>query len=157
MIDRWSFLATTSMVLLAVAPLAAGAQPAGKVYRVGILSPGSGASSGTSPDTVFHQGLRDLGWIEGRNIVIERRSAEWRFERLPDLAAELVRLKVDVILAGGDPAALKAARDAMKTIPIVMVASSSDPIREGIIKSFALPGGNITGLVTAPEGLGGKR
>src|SRR5712692_2378105 len=122
--------------------------------RIGVLNVGGGAGSILDP---FFQGLRDLGWGEGRNVVIERRNAEGHEERLPGLAAELINLKVDVILAAGGPAALKAARDATKTIPIVMVASSRDPIGTGLIKSYAHPGGNITGIVTAPEELTGKQ
>jgi putative ABC transport system substrate-binding protein len=94
--------------------------------------------------------LRDLGWVEGQNL--ERRIAEGHEERLPSLAAELTKLGVDVILAAGGPASLNAARRATKTIPIVMVASSRDPIGAGLIQSYARPRGNITGIVTAPEG-----
>jgi putative ABC transport system substrate-binding protein len=123
--------------------------------------PGSGVLGiGGGPQTVvdpFFQGLRDRGWVEGQNLIVERRIAEGREERLPALAAELIHLKVHVILAAGGPASLNAARDATKTIPIVMVASSRDPIAAGLIKSYARPGGNITGLVTAPEELTGKQ
>jgi putative ABC transport system substrate-binding protein len=89
--------------------------------------------------------------------LLERRYAEEHYERYPALAAELVRLTVEVILAGGGPASLQAARDATKTIPIVMVASSRDPIGEGLIKTYARPGGNITGLASAPAEVGGKQ
>jgi putative ABC transport system substrate-binding protein len=129
-------------------------QQSAKMPRVGVLGIGGG------PQTVadsFLQGLRDLGWVDGQNVIIERRSAEGREERLPALAAELIHLKVDVILAAGGPASLNAAREATKTIPIVMVASSRDPIGDGLIKSYPRPGGNITGLVTAPEELTGKQ
>jgi len=129
-------------------------QQSGKMPRIGVL----GISGG--PQIVaesFLQGLRDLGWVDGQTVIIERRIAEGREERLPALAAELIHLKVDVILAAGGPASLNAARDATKTIPIVMVASSRDPIGAGLIKSYARPGGNITGLVTAPEELTGKQ
>ncbi len=153
MLERRTFLVMISGGLLA-APLAAEGQQGAKVPRVGALWIGSATTPTVS---AFDEALRDLGWVEGQNIVIERRYAEWSYERLPGLAAELVRLRVDVILAGGGPPSLNAARDATKTIPIVMVASSSDPVGQGLIKSFARPGGNITGLVTAPEGLGGKR
>src|SRR5262245_49252500 len=100
---------------LFVGPCAAQAQRSGKIPRLGILSVGGG------PPTVieaFSQGLRDLGWVEGQNLIIERRIADGHEERLPDLAEELIRLKVDVILAAGGPASLNAARNATKTIPI---------------------------------------
>jgi putative tryptophan/tyrosine transport system substrate-binding protein len=105
----------------------------------------------------FLQALRDLGWVEGRNLLVERRVAEAPDERLAQAAAELVRLKPDVIFAASGPASLNAAREATKTIPIVMVASSRDPIGTGLVQSYARPGGNITGLVTAPEELTGKQ
>ena len=150
--NRRAFVTGLGAVL--AAPLGAEAQRSGKIPRLGILSVGGG------PPTViesFLQGLRDVGWVEGQNLIIERRIAEGHEERLPDLAEELIRSKVDVILAAGGPASLNAARNATKTIPIVMVASSRDPIGGGLIKSYARPGGNITGLVTAPEELTGKQ
>jgi putative ABC transport system substrate-binding protein len=156
--DRREFLGALAAGLLG-APLAVQAQQSGKSPRIGVLNIGGGAGSvgaGTVLDPFF-QGLRDLGWGEGQNVVIERRNAEGHEERLPGLAAELINLKVDVILAAGGPASLNAARDATKTIPIVMVASSRDPIGTGLIKSYAHPGGNITGIVTAPEELTGKQ
>ena len=139
---------------IASAPLAAGAQPAGKVPRIGILNP-------ASPSTVslFHdrlrEGLRDLGYVDGQNIVIEYRWAEGKNDRLPDLAAELVRLKVDLIVADGTPGAL-AAKRATSTIPIVMT-SAGDPIGSGLVASLARPGGNITGLSFFGPELDGKR
>ena len=153
-IERRTFMALVSGSLLA-APLAAEAQPSRKPPIVGVLGvSGEGPAAGIDR---FFQGLRDLGWVEGQSVIIERRIAEGREERLPALAAELILLKVDVILAAGGPASLNAARDATKTIPIVMVASSRDPIGTGLIQSYARPGGNITGLVTAPEELTGKQ
>src|SRR5262249_47193719 len=130
------------------------AQQTRRIPKIGVLSTGGGAPTVIEP---FFQGLRDLGWAEGQNLVIERRNAEGREERLPELAAELVHLNVDVILAAGGPPSLNAAQDATKTIPIVMVASTRDPIAAGLIKSYAHPGGNITGIVTAPEELTGKQ
>ncbi len=103
----------------------------------------------------FRQGLRELGYVEGKNIVIELRSAEGKLDRLPALAAELVRLKVDVIVTGG-PTATRAAKEATSTIPIVM-AQDTDPVGNGFVASLARPGGNITGLSTFAPELSGKR
>ena len=151
---RRAFIGSLASGLLA-APLAAEAQGPGKPSKkVGILSVGGELLGMIEP---FFRALRDLGWVEGQNLAIERRNAEGREERLPGLAAELTQLRVDVILAAGGPASLNAARQATQTIPIVMVASSRDPIGTGLIQSYARPGGNITGIVTAPEGLTGKQ
>ena len=150
--DRRTFLGTIAGSLLA-APLAAEAQTAAKVARIGWL----GNSPAASPhlDEAFRQGLRDLDYVEGRNVVIEYRWAEGKFERLPALAAELVALKVDVILAGTVLAAV-AAKQAIRTIPIVF-AAVADPLGSGLVTSLARPGGNVTGLsVLSPE-LVGKR
>jgi len=148
------FMKTLAGSLLAT-PVAVEAQGPGKPSKkVGILSVGGGSLATIDP---FFLGLRDLGWVEGQNLTIERRIADGREERLPRLAAELTQLRVDVILAAGGPASLNAAREATKTIPIVMVASSRDPIGAGLIQSYARPGGNITGIVTAPEQLTGKQ
>ncbi len=152
---RWRrslFISILALGLLA-APLAAAAQPPTKVPRIGILWP-SPISAVAHYLEAFRQGLRELGYVEGQNIAIEFRSAEGKWERLPDLAAELVRLKVDVIVVN-TPAAL-AAKQATRTIPIVM-AVSSDPVGDGLVASLARPGGNVTGSsMMAPE-LGGKR
>ena len=131
-----------AMALLMMAPLVTEAQQAAKVARIGILRIGSPPDPF---DAAFRQGLHELGYTEGRNISIEYRWAEGRPERLPTLAAELVRLKVDIIVAGGP--AVEAARQATPTIPIVM-AVSSDPVRLGLAASLARPGGNVTGLTT---------
>jgi ABC-type uncharacterized transport system substrate-binding protein len=140
--DRRAFLAGTGAVLLA-APRASEAQQAGKVYRVGLLS--SGAREPLVPYLkAFEEGLRELGYVEGRNFVREYRFAVGQRERLPDLAAELVRLKVDVIVTGFDPVTM-AARQATTTIPIVMVLGT-DPVGLGLIASVRRPGGNVTGL-----------
>jgi len=135
-----------------VAPLAAEAQQAAKVARIGFLS----ANLAPSPHLreAFRQGLRDLGYVEGRNLVIEYRDAEGRFERLPALAAELVALKVDVIVAGGTPQAL-AAKQATRTLPIVFTAVG-DPVTDGLVPSLARPGGNVTGLSALTPELVGK-
>jgi polyketide cyclase/dehydrase/lipid transport protein/ABC transporter substrate binding protein len=118
------------------------AQPLAKPHRVGVLWP-TNVSTNPMFDAFVH-GLRDLGWVEGKDIVIEHRSAEGRADRLPDLAADLVRVKVDVILTGSTPAAL-AARKETGTIPIVM-GTSGDPVRLGLVANLARPGGNVTGL-----------
>ena len=152
MIDRRTFLAGMGTVLLA-APLAAEAQQAEKIARIGWL----GNSPAASPHLgdAFRQGLRDLGYVEGRNVAIDYRFAEGKLERLPALAADLVALKVDVILAATVLAAV-AAKQAIKTIPIVF-AAVADPVGSGLVTSLARPGGNVTGLsVLAPE-LIGKR
>jgi len=125
------------------------AQDAGKVYRVGWLGMASGAPVERNVKA-FEQSLRERGWVSGKNLVVEYRSAEGKYERLPDLAAELVRLKPQVIVAGVTPA-VQAAKTATSTIPIVMV-TVGDPIGEGLIMSLAHPGGNITGLTLTPTG-----
>ena len=140
MIDRRTFLAGTGTVLLA-APFAAEAQQAAKVARIGYL----GTASNSDMSSAFRQGLRELGWVEGQNIVIDYRSAEGRVDRLPDLAAELVRLKVDIIVAAGGTPPAAAAKSATGTIPIVMIGVGY-PVGLGFIASLARPGGNVTGL-----------
>src|SRR4030095_9489644 len=123
--ERRTFLAGTSAVLL-TAPVAADAQqPATRRPTLGVLAIVGGAQTGPGVLVVFYQALRDLGWVEGQNLLIERRNAEAPGERLPELAAELVRLKVDVILAASGPASLNAAREATKTIPLALVAFAS--------------------------------
>ncbi len=146
MIDRRTFLAGTGAVLLA-APLAAEAQQAGKIYRVGYLSAGSRESQ----EPVYQALLRGLigrGWIEGQNLMVERRWAEGRNERLPALATELVQRKVEVIVAVAEPAAL-AAKNATKSVPIVMLFVG-DPVGGKFVASLARPGGNVTGLTFTP-------
>jgi len=144
-VSRVTTRLTIAVILLLVAAASFAtvvAQPLEKPYRVGVLWPSS-----VSTNPMFHafvQGLRDLGWVDGKSMVIELRSAEGRADRLPDLAADLVRVKVDVILTGSTPAAL-AAKKATGTIPIVM-GTSGDPVRLGLVASLARPGGNVTGL-----------
>jgi ABC-type uncharacterized transport system substrate-binding protein len=141
-IERRAFLGTLAGGLLA-APLAAEAQPAGKVLRIGFLSLTSPSDRPALLDA-FRQGLRELGWVEGQNIVIDYRYAEGRVDRLPDLAAGLVRLKVDLIVSWGTQG-VTAARNATETIPIVMIAVR-DPVGIGLMTSLARPGGNVTGV-----------
>jgi putative tryptophan/tyrosine transport system substrate-binding protein len=126
------------------ASLAADAQPTAKVYRIGYLSTGSASTTYTRPLEAFRQGLHELGWVEDRNVYIEYRFAEGRVDRLPALADELVRLKVDIIVASPTPSAL-AARNATRTIPIVGM-SLTEPVAVGLVASLARPGGNVTGL-----------
>src|SRR5207244_13386542 len=133
-------------------PVVAEAQAAAKIHRIGLLE---SASSNPAADTfsqwgAFREGLRTLGYVEGRSLAIESRWADDKYERLPGLAAELVRLNVEVIVVRTTPAAL-AARSVSRTIPIVIL-SAIDPVRTGLVASLARPGGNITGLTTlAPD------
>jgi putative ABC transport system substrate-binding protein len=144
--DRRAFIATLAGGLLA-APFAAEAQPAGKIARIGLLR------TGAPPDPAldaFKEGLRELGYVEGQNVVLDVRFAAGRLDRLPSLAAKLVRRDVAVVVTGGE-AAIQAARAATRTIPIVMGASN-DPVGAGLVESLARPGGNITGsTILAPE------
>ena len=140
--------------LLFALSLSAQAQQAGKVFRIGFLD-NSTASSIAVLLEAFRQELRKLGWIEGKNIPIEYRFAEQKLERLPELAAELVRLKVDLIVTSGGPTPL-AAKNATSTIPIVMM-NSVDPVGAGLIASLAHPGGNITGNSSLSPELNTKR
>jgi len=130
------------------------AQQPARIHRIGILSPSSGPFF-SARDEAFRQRLRQLGYVEGKNIVIEYRYAEGKGERLPDLAAELVQLKVDVIVTTSAGATL-AAKKASGTIPIV-IAAAADPVGSGLVSSLARPGGNITGLSLMAPDLDGKR
>jgi len=130
------------------------AQQAKKVPRIGFLGAASATSQASRLDA-FRQGLRDLGYVEGKSIIIEYRDAEGKFERLPKLAAELVGLKVDIIVTQGSPAA-EAAKKTTSTIPIVM-ATGGDAVGSGLVASLARPGGNITGLSTLATDLAAKR
>jgi putative ABC transport system substrate-binding protein len=147
-------IATLALIIL-MAPLATEAQQATTVYRIGRLSPGPPLPALDRREEAFRQGLRDLGYVEGQNLVITYRYAEGNQERLRELAAELVRLPVDVIVAEG-VAAIRAAQHATRTIPIVM-AATSDAVGEGFVASLAHPGGNITGVSFFGEELPGKR
>ncbi len=143
------FVVTLVLGLLA-APLLADAQEPGKVYRIGVL--------GDAPSSfweVFRQGLQKIGYVEGKNLVIEYRWGQGKYERLPDLAVELVRLKVDIIVASGFTA-IRSAKQATSTIPIVMVIGSN-PVARGLIVSLARPGGNLTGVASIVVELNAKR
>ena len=147
----------TIIALIALASAAVSrpswAQQQGRVWRVGYLSPTS-ASVNPQYTGAFLQGMRELGYVEGKNLVIEWRYADGKFDRLPVLAEELVQLKVDVIVAAASPA-IGAAQKATTTIPIVM-ASTGDPAGSGFVKSLARPGGNITGLSNMASDTGAK-
>jgi putative ABC transport system substrate-binding protein len=134
-------------------PVAAEAQQAAKIARIGYLA--GNLAANLHLREAFLEGLRDLGYVEGRNVVIEYRDAEGKLERVPALAAELVALKVDVILAGNTPAAL-VAKQATRTLPIVF-AAAADPVTSGLVTSLARPGGNVTGLSMLTPELVGKR
>lgn len=138
---------------LLVALRTAEAQQVEKVRRIGIL-----ASARPSALAAFQQGLHELGWVEGQNITFESRSADGERERLPALAAELVQLPVDLIVAMGGTPVVRAAKEATSTIPIVMATGGPDPVRDGLVASLARPGGNVTGMSTFPGvELAGKR
>jgi putative ABC transport system substrate-binding protein len=145
-----SRLLVTLVLGFLVVPLAANAQQPGKTYRIGVL-----ATTSWPPFDSFREGLRALGYVEGHNMTLEYRWAEQRTTRFPDLAADLVRLPVDVIVTWGTPAA-QAAKQATSTLPIVM-ASSGDALRTGLVTSLAHPGGNLTGLSALNLTLENKR
>ena len=140
---------------LSAAPLPAEAQQTGKMPKVGFLS---AFSSAARRDRVqaFRQGLRDLGYVEGQNVIVEYRYAEGGLERMAKLAAELIRLKVDIIVSGGGSALARIIKRATNVIPIVMT-SGSNPVGAGLIASFSHPGGNVTGLTSLTKDLSGKR
>jgi putative ABC transport system substrate-binding protein len=142
------------VVLLAVAVIAEAQQPK-KVPRIGYLS-GADPVGESSRSEAIKLALRELGYIEGQNIAFEYRHAEGKQDRFPELAAELVRLKVDIIVVAGGAIPTRAAKNATKTIPIVM-AGGPDPVEAGLVESLARPGGNVTGVTTLSTELGGKR
>jgi len=142
-------------VLLAL-PFPARAQQPKKVPRIGYLSSQEPARESARAEAI-RLALRDRGYIEGQNIATEYRYAEGKLDRYPELAAELVRLKVDIIVAAGGGATIQAAKNATKTIPIVMVGGGIDPVEAGFVQSLARPGGNVTGLTLLDRELGGKR
>jgi putative ABC transport system substrate-binding protein len=142
-----------SVMLLAVAVFA---QQPKKIPRIGYLSITNPAADSTRIETI-RLALRDLGYIEGQNIAVEFRYGEGKRDRYPELAAELVSLKVDIILVSGGDVAIRAARNATKTIPIIMMGAGSDPVAAGHVESLARPGGNVTGITALSRELGGKR
>jgi putative tryptophan/tyrosine transport system substrate-binding protein len=134
----------------------ADAQQPVKIPRIAYLS-GNSPSANATRTKVFRQGLRQLGYIEGQNIAIEYRYADGKLDRLPELAAELVRYKPDTIVAAGGMTVIRAAKSATQTIPIVMAGSGIDPVVAGLVESLARPGGNVTGITNLSRELGGKR
>src|SRR6188472_2249517 len=154
LVPQHSVLVVTLCAMLFTFSFPVWAQQPTKVPRIGYLS---GSFASTSPDRreAFRQGLRDLGYVEAKNIVVEYRYADGKFDRLPALAAELVRLKVDIIVTAG-PQATRPVKQATSTIPIVM-AQDPDPVGDGFVASLARPGGNITGLSSLAPELSGKQ
>jgi putative ABC transport system substrate-binding protein len=150
---KWLGLLIIVFVLVVAGAVAQAQQPT-KIPRIGFLIAAS-PSSVSARLEAFRQGLRELGYVEGKNIVIEWRYAEGKLDRLPALVAELVRLKIDIIVTGA-PATTRAAKEATVTIPIVM-AQDTDPVANGFVASLARPGGNITGLSTFAPELSGKQ
>src|SRR5262245_7146803 len=144
-----------AVILLTVAVVTE-AQQTKKVPRIGYLSLGDAASDSARAEGI-RLALRELGYIEGQNIVTEYRYAEGKVDRAPELAAELVRLNVDVIVVAGGDVQVRAAKNATSTIPIVMVGQGADPVEAGHVKSLARPGGNVTGITLLNRELGGKR
>src|SRR5206468_4073337 len=136
--------------------LPAEAQQPKKVPRIGYLSSVDPARESARSEAI-RLALRDLDYIEGQNIATEYRYSEGKSDRYPELAAELVRLKVDIILAAGGVGVIRAAKNATKTIPIVMVGGGADPVEAGLVESLAPPGGNVTGITNLTRELGGKR
>jgi putative ABC transport system substrate-binding protein len=141
-------------ILLATVSIAQAQQP-GRVPRIAILLPGIDGGPQSPSRAPFEAGLRKLGWIPGQNLIIERRFAGGKLDRLPEMAAELIRLPVDAILASGP--AVHVAKDATRTIPIIMTFGTDDPVEAGFVTSLAHPGSNITGVVTLAPEVGGKR
>ena len=147
---RWLRYALCALLRLAEA------QQPKKVPRIGYLSSSDPATESTRAEAI-RLALRERGYIEGQNIAIEYRYAEGKHDRLPELAAELVRLKVDIIVVAGGASTIRAAKNATKTIPIVMVGGGADPVEAGLVESLARPGGNVTGITNLTRELGGKR
>ncbi len=144
-------------VTLLVVGVIAEAQQRKKVPLIGYLSAGGDAASESTRAEAIRLALRERGYIEGQNIATEYRYTEGKVDRFPELAAELVRLKVDVLVAAGGDRLVRAAKNATKTIPIVMTGSGLDPVKAGLVESLARPGGNVTGLTILTAELGGKR
>jgi putative ABC transport system substrate-binding protein len=152
---KWLGLSVIAFVLVVPGAVAQAQQPK-KVPRIGYLSATDPASESARSEAI-RLALRERGYIEGQNIATEYRYAEGELDRAPELAAELVRLKVDIIVVAGGPTWIRAVKNATKTIPIVMLGQGSDPVEAGLVDSLARPGGNVTGLTLLSRELGGKR
>jgi putative tryptophan/tyrosine transport system substrate-binding protein len=144
------------VVAFTVCGARAEAQQPKKIFRIGYLS-NTDAATESARSEAFRLALREFGYIEGQNIAFEYRYTQGKRHRAPELAAELVRLKVDIIVATGGEVIIRAAKNATKTIPIVMTTGGSDPVKAGLVDSLARPGGNVTGLSLLTRELGGKR
>jgi putative ABC transport system substrate-binding protein len=155
MMRQTILLLITLALAILMAPLAAEAQPLTTMPRIGVLAGGSLTPERAHWQEAFQQGIHDLGWVEGQNITIEYRYAEGKFERLPDLAAELVRRNVHILVVEGT-AGVEAAKNATPTVPIVMLWGT-DPVEGGFVASLARPGGNITGLASPSSEFTGKQ
>jgi putative ABC transport system substrate-binding protein len=143
-------------VMLLVVPVGAQAQQLKKLHRIGYLATTDASRDSTRAEAI-RLGLRELGYIEGQNIVFEYRYAKGKLDLYPEFAADLVRLKVDIILVAGGSAMIRAAKNATKTIPIVLAGAAIDPVEAGLVESLAHPGGNVTGITNINRELGGKR
>jgi putative ABC transport system substrate-binding protein len=152
---KWLGLSVIAFVIVMTGAVAQAQQPK-KVPRIGYLLAGDPTTESIRFEAI-RQGLRELGYIEGQNIAIEYRYAEGKRDRLAELAAELVRLKIDIIVVAGGDQVIQAAKNATKTIPIVMVGGGLDPVEAGLVESLARPGGNVTGLTILNTELGDKR
>jgi len=148
----WSSILVAALLLGSMAE----AQQPKKIPRIGYLSPSDAATESTRSEAI-RLALRELGYIEGQNIATEYGYGEGKLDRYPELLAELVRLKVDIIVVVGGDRSIRAAKNATKTIPIVMTGGGSDPVEAGLIESLAHPGGNVTGVTNLTRELGGKR
>src|SRR6266481_8218409 len=154
--NKWKLRSFALCPMLLALCFSAEAQQPKKIPLIGYLSTFDPATESTRIEA-FRQGLRELGYVEGKNFVIKWRYAEGKLDRFPELAAELVRLKVDIIVVSGGTIHVQAAKNATKTIPIVMMGPGADPVEAGLIESLARPGGNVTGLTLLNRELGGKR
>ena len=152
---KWLGLSVIAFVLVVCGVVVEAQQPK-KVPRIGYLSNSDPATESTRSEAI-RLALRERGYIEGQNIATEYRYVEGKVDRAPELAAELVRLKVDIIVVAGGIGTIQAAKNATKTIPIVMTGGGIDPVEAGLVESLARPGGNVTGLTNLPRELGGKR
>jgi len=154
--NRRTAIRRLTIFFLATASLARAQQPK-KVPRVGYLSTNSGPATESARSEAIRLALRERGYVEGQNIATEYRYAEGKLDRAADLASELVRLKVDIIVVAGGVGMIRAAKNATKTIPIVMTGGGIDPVEAGLVESLARPGGNLTGITLLTTVLGGKR